>query len=443
MRLKVIKYFILSRFTRPFVFGTLAFLVMMVLIYSSLSKSIFEPKIISGLKVSFAEFVTLFVIFSGFSSTVQKADYDFLLPSPLRRSEISLLYLIASMLLGGGYFIMLGSIFLFIYPPLLGVLSLLSFSLFGIAVSSLSLLREKIYIIIFTAIWVWLPFFNIYFSPSAMLFGSPYLGALSSFVYSVPILYRALTDPELQITSVRGEKVKSIIRNTGKNFLTKYFLITYEFAWGFGSSLSGRRLFYYVLSFPKMMVISTVGSVVYFFIYFLFLKPYTFYSIMAPSIVILAFFMSMGIYSISQERLWLVFISLDRGWYLSKKVRIKTWQNALLTLPFAVADSLLSEVALGISLFFGVIIGYSLTSVLSSKLNPIQFRGEAYNYRAGVGMLLVILTEYTAMGISVASALSLLSSLFFATVSFITFIIVTRKKVWENISYEIVDKGFV
>jgi len=443
VKFQVIKYFILSRFTRPFVIGTIAFLILMIITYASLSKSIFEPRIISGLKVNFAEFVTFFVIFSGFSSTVQKADYDFLLPSPLTKSDVAFLYIIASMLLGGGYFIILGLIFLFIFPLGIGIMSLLSFSIFGIAVSSLSLIKEKLYLVVFTALWVWFPFFKIPYSPTEMLFGDPILGVLFSFVYSIPVLFRAVTDPQIQVTSEKGGKAKQIIKTpAGKNFLTKYFLLTYEFAWGYGSSLSGRKLFYYILSFPKILIISSIISVVYFTV-FHFLLNYNFYTIMAPSVVILAFLMSMGIYSISQERPWLAFISLDRGSYLSKRIRIKTLQNALISLPFAVADALLGELSLGLTLFFGALLGYSVTAFLASKFNPIQFRGEVYNYRAGSGMLLIIFSEYFVMGISVIFGLFLVTSAIFTTLSAIVFLLLTRKGVWERISYELVEKGFV
>ena len=442
MKFQVIKYFILSRFTRPFVIGTIAFLILMIITYASLSKTIFEPRIISGLKVNFAEFVTFFVIFSGFSSTVQKADYDFLLPSPLTKSDVAFLYIIASILLGGGYFIILGLIFLFIFPLGIGIMSLLSFSIFGIAVSSLSLIKEKLYLVVFTALWVWFPFFKIPYSPTEMLFGDPILGALFSFVYSIPVLFRAVTDSQIQITSEKGGEAKQIIKTpAGKNFLTKYFLLTYEFAWGYGSSLSGRKLFYYIFSFPKILIVSSIIAVVYFTV-FQFVN-YNFYTIMAPSVVILAFLMSMGIYSVSQERPWLVFIFLDRGSYLSKRIRIKTLQNALISLPFAIADVLLGELPLGLALFFGALLGYSLTSYLASKFNPIQFRGEVYNYRAGSGMLLIIFSEYFIMGISVIFGLFLVTSVIFATLSVIVFLLITRKGVWEKISYELVEKGFV
>ncbi|BFI74944.1 hypothetical protein [Sulfurisphaera ohwakuensis] len=442
MNFKVIKYFLLSRFTKPFILGTLIFLFFIIITYSALANSIFEPRIFNGLKINFAEFVTFFVIFSGFSSTVQKADYDFLFTSPLKKGEISLLYMIASILLGGGYFIVLGIMFLFIYSMPLSLLTLLSFSIFGIAVSSLSLVKEKIYLIVFTAIWVWFPFFGIQFSPTSILFGKPYLGIISSLVYSILVIYRSLSDPQIQVSSQKGEIAKSIIKySNSKNFLIKHFILTYEFAWGYGNSLSGRKLFYYVLYFPKVIAISVLFAIVYYSIFKL--VDFTFYDIVAPSVVILAFLMSMGIYAISQERPWIVFVSLDRGSYLSKRILFKSLQNSLIALPFALSDIVLGYPSLGITLFFGSLMGYSLTSYLSSKLNPIQFRGEVYNYRAGSGMLLIIFSEYMVMGVSVISALSLTSSLVFTVISIIITILVVRKKNWETISYELIEKGFV
>ncbi|WP_369609300.1 hypothetical protein [Sulfurisphaera javensis] len=413
----------------------------MILIYLSLAGSVFAPRILNGIKINFAEFVTFFVIFSGFSSTVQKADYDFLLTSPLRKEEISFLYMISSMLLGGGYFIILGIIFLFLYPFPLGFLTLFSFSLFGVAVSSLSLVKEKFYIIIFTAIWVWFPFFGIPYSPTSVLFGKPLVGIISILIYSIPVIYRALMDPQIQITSKREGEVKSKVKYGGKNFLMKYFLTMYEFAWGYGSSLSGRRLFYYVLSFPKVILTSTFVALIYYIIFHFI--DFNFYSIMAPSVVILAFLMSMGIYAVSQERPWIIFVTLDRGYYLSRKILFKSVQNALISLPFCIANVLLGMPSLGVSLFFGSLIGYALTSYLSSKLNPIQFRGEVYNYRAGSGMLLIIFSEYLIMGITALSALFIISSFMFAIISLIIFLLIIRKKNWEKIAYQLVEKGFV
>lgn len=440
MNLKVIKYFILSRFTKVFVLGTLIFLVLMVLIYLSLAGSIFAPRVFSGLKINFAEFVTFFVIFSGFSSTVQKADYDFLLPSPLRKEEISFLYMVASMMLGGGYFIILGLIFLFVYSFPLNILTLLSFSLFGMAVSSLSLVREKFYLIAFTAIWVWFPFFGIYFSPTSIIFSSPYEGITASVIYSILVLFRALSNPQIEIATTKGAEVKSKVKYGTKNFLTKYFLSTYEFAWGYGSTFSGRKLFYYVLSFPKVVLTVSMISVVYFIIFRLI--GFDFYTIMAPTVVILAFLMSMGIYAISQERPWVIFISLDKGSYLSKRILYKSLQNAILSLPFSLADAFLGELPLGITLFFGSLLGYAFVSFLSSKLNPIQFKGEVYNYKAGSGMLLIIFSEYFIMGTTVLSALTLLSSLIYAITSVIVTLLIIRKNIWTEISFELIEKGF-
>lgn len=173
------------------------------------------------------------------------------------------------------------------------------------------------------------------------------------------------------------------------------------------------------------------------------INPVEYNGIIAPNVLVLAFLSTTGIYSLSQERPWITFISLDIGTYLSRKVLIKTLQTGLLSLPFLVTDYFLGALSMGLALFFGVSLGYFLTSYISSKYNPIQFRGEVYNYRAGSGMLLVIFVDYLCIGITSVSGITIVSSLIYGFFSFLVILFLSRRKEWEKIGLGLIEKGFV
>jgi len=441
----ILKYFLLSRFTRTFLIMTIVFSVFISIAYLSILKILPLNLIIVNLRTTTAEFVTFFSIFSVFSSVVQKADYDFLLVAPLKKETISILYLIASALIGGLFFVSLSLIFLFLYTFPYSIISTLSFVIFGISVSSLSLIRKKVYVIIPTIILVWLPFLHVYYSPTALLFGKVIYGSLSSFLYSIPVLYLSFRKPDLHLSVPSKSLTTTIIKGDfrgGIDFIKSFYLRYYEFVWGYGSAFSGRRLFFYVTPLYKAFTISSLLALLYYSLVKI-INPVEYNGIIAPNVLVLAFLSTTGIYSLSQERPWITFISLDIGTYLSRKVLIKTLQTGLLSLPFLVTDYFLGALSMGLALFFGVSLGYFLTSYISSKYNPIQFRGEVYNYRAGSGMLLVIFVDYLCIGITSVSGITIVSSLIYGFLSFLVILFLSRRKEWEKIGLGLIEKGFV
>jgi hypothetical protein len=95
------------------------------------------------------------------------------------------------------------------------------------------------------------------------------------------------------------------------------------------------------------------------------------------------------------------------------------------------------------SLFSGVMAGYLVTAILMSKLNPIQFRGEVYNYKAGSGMIVVIMVDYIIIALTITAGLFLLTSVLFLLTSVSVLIVaLIRKSMWEKISFNLVEKGF-
>jgi hypothetical protein len=136
-------------------------------------------------------------------------------------------------------------------------------------------------------------------------------------------------------------------------------------------------------------------------------------------------------------------MSLDQGRIIAEKIIIKTLQTAFLSLPFVIVDSILGRFTVGMSLFSGIMAGYLVTAILMSKLNPIQFRGEVYNYRAGSGMIVVIMVDYIIIALTITAGLFLLTSVLFLLTSVSVLIVaLIRKSMWEKISFNLVEKGF-
>jgi hypothetical protein len=437
----ILKFFILSRFTKSFVILTIVFSGLMVLFYLSIGKIIFVTYLSPQLKISALEFVTFFLVFNLFSSIVQKADFDFLLTSPVKTTTLALLYVVGSMFTGGAYFIVLSTYMISLYPPPYSYIAFTSFSIFGIAVSSLTLSKNKFYIIFALVFLSWLPYFHFYFTPTALIFGHLLSGILSSLILSALVLYYSVRYADLQLSGSKVRAKRSSLIN-GKQSVLRIILNNYEFVWGYGSTFSGRRIFFYVIPYYKAIGISALISLVYLCIEIT-LRPPFYTGIIAPNVLIVSFLSTTGLYALSQERPWLTFMSLDQGRIIAEKIIIKTLQTAFLSLPFVIVDSILGRWSVGISLFSGVMAGYLVTAILMSKLNPIQFRGEVYNYKAGSGMIVVIMVDYIIIAMTITAGLFLLTSVLFLLTSVSVLIVASiRKNMWEKISFNLVEKGF-
>ena len=437
---KILKFFILSRFTKGFILLTLAFSLLMLLFYLVASKLVLALNLIPQLRLNVLEFMTFFLIFNIFSSIVQKADFDFLLTSPIKRSTLVLVYMLGSLLVSGSYFIVLSTVTLYLYKPPLSYLAFISLSLFGLSVNALTIARNKLPIILFLIFLVWLPYLHVYYSPTSLFFNHFVEGVVSSLLLSSFLFYYSVSKAELQLSESKGRR--RYRRLVNKKGIVSYMLSTYEFVWGYGTAFSGRRLFFYVVPFYEAFSISLAFSLVYLLIEVL-LRPPFYSGIVAPNVLIVAFLSTTGIYSLSQERPWLTFMSLEPKRYLALKITIKTIQTGLLSLPFSLADIALGKTSMGLSLLGGVLLGYLLTSVLMSKLNPIQFRAEVYNYRASSGMILVIIADYVVITLTVILGLSLISSTFYLLSSLVLIAITyLNRKMWEKIGFNLVEKGF-
>ncbi|BCU69553.1 hypothetical protein [Stygiolobus caldivivus] len=439
--LEILRFFIFSRFTKGFVFLTIAFSAIMLLFYLSIGKLLFISDLLDQLRVSVLEFVTFFLIFNIFSSIVQKADFDFLITAPMKTSYLVLLYLFGSIFTGGGYFLVLSAIMFFIYEPPFSYLAFLSFSLFGLGISSLTLAKNKVLLILFLALISWLPYFHVYYTPTSLIFGKIVYGSVTSVLLSLFLFYYSITRADLQMSGSKGRNNQRNLID-GKHSVVRYIFSTYEFVWGYGSTFSGRRLFFYVIPYYKAIALSGLLSLLYFALEVV-LRPPFYTGVIAPNVLIVSFLSTTGLYALSQERPWLTFLSMDPGSLLAKKITIKSVQTTLLSIPFALVDVTIGKAAMGISLIGGVLLGYLLTTLLMSKLNPIQFRGEVYNYRAGSGMVFVIMADYFVIAMTVLLGLFLIASIVYLLIStlFLLFIF-SSKKMWEKIGFNLVEKGF-
>ena len=393
---KLLKFVILSRFSKQILALMLVLLVWALFVSSKTGSSsvvyyYYGPALI-------AVFLILPVLSGGIA--VLKSDRDFLFTLPLKRSELALSLFVVQMLSFGLIIIyVLGYSFSSISSVL--PYALIDFIALILVITSLGpvtytlKLGWRVLVAILMALLPLSAFAGFPFSPAGIYTGHPLYADITSVVLAVitvPLAFRSLSrvDLDLMKTFARytSGDVKRVRKFSGMSpnkaiFAVNFFIVEVSGrmnSLGSGGSYRSGR---FRLSRGVLVSAIIAGAYYYLLTYRLKLPLHSqeiaLFIFSIYSVIFIMFF-TMGV--LGNERLWLGFMTRNPTRYLRDIVVAKSLSIATLLSPLAIANFLIAlggdEQALNLGLFLLVVIPSLLIIVvyLSAFLYPLQIKEE-------------------------------------------------------------------
>jgi hypothetical protein len=478
---KLVKFVILTRFSRP-----LLGLVGFFLVYDILIRSVtvgnggeFSGGLAYYAVGSSIFFIVMSLLFGGLF--VLKSDRDYLLTLPLKRRDLSVALFIAQ-------FIGSGITILFLYGFYVAgagdlatsIVLIVNLVLLACVVTALGVISniletwKRVVLGVILGLWCLSSIFGFAFSPVSaftgqLVFGSIVLFALTAVV--VPISLRELAYLELG-------SIRSLLRATSSEYKTSMSFV------GKGPV---RAIYSYHLSFLELMgrlniggstsyrtariktrtvlIISTVAATVY--LYLTGFSPITVIR-SGPLVPIIPVFMGvitlvlMAQGTFSNERGWLAFTAMDPARYLRHLLLSRVLSVLAILGPFGAADLALALLGTGNAIEFGQNVSFPWNSSII-LLVTIPFASILATYlvaRVGAvqqvkeeGMMpgqfdirqfVAILPIYFVIGLIIISEIFLIASVVIAAVlTLIAAILLTVSGIWRGIAYRLTLRGFI
>ncbi|MGC8561779.1 MAG: hypothetical protein ACP5UZ_02475 [Thermoplasmata archaeon] len=394
MLYKLLKFVILSRFSKQLLGLMLVLMVYAIFISSETGSS---SGIYHYYGPAFLAFFMVLPILSG-GIAVLKSDRDFLFTLPLKRTDLAFSLFVVQLLSFG---LILIYVLAYSFSSLRSVLiyALVDFISLTLVITSLGPITYsmktplRVLLAVLLATWSLSVFLGFPFSPAAIYSGHALYAVISSVVLAaitVPLAFRSLSRVDLDLmktfTRFSSGQVKNIRRFSGmsanKAILAENFFVVeisgrMNSMGGGGSYRSGRfklykgviatailaALYYYAFAFRLSLPLHTQEVALF---------------ILSIYSIILVMFFTMGI--LGNERLWLGFMTRNPTRYLRDILVAKSLSMAVLLSPLAIASFLLAvhgnEQALNFGLLLIVIIPSLLIIVvyISAFLNPFQIK---------------------------------------------------------------------
>ena len=478
---KLIKFVVLTRFSRP-----LLVLVAFFLVYDILIRSVtvgdggeFSGGLAYYAIGSSIFFIVMSLLFGGLF--VLKSDRDYLLTLPLKRRDLSVALFIAQ-------FIGSGITMLFLYGFYVAgagdlatsIVLIVNLVLLACVVTALGVISniletwKRVVLGAVLGVWCLSSLFGFAFSPVSaftgeLLFGSIVLFGLAAVV--VPVSLRELAYLELG-------SIRSLMRATSTEYKTSMSFV------GKGPV---RAIYSYHLSFLELMgrlnvggstsyrtarirtrtvlIITTVAAGVY-----LYLTGFSTIAFLrqGPLVPVIPVFMGvitlvlMAQGTFSNERGWLAFTAMDPARYLRHLLLSRVISVLAILGPFGVADLVLAFVAPSTVLELGQNVSFPWTSsiILLVTIPAASIIATYLVARVGAvqqvkeeGMMpgqfdirqfVAILPIYVVIGLIIVSEIFLIASIVIAaTLALISALLLMLSGVWRGIAYRLTVRGFI
>lgn len=473
MLLKVLKFVIVSRFSKPI----LAFLAVLFVYFLLIS-----PKISTATSSAYHYYGPIVILFalvypvlSG-GIGVLKSDRDFLFTLPIRRLDLAFALFIVQFLSFGFLVFYLYS-YVSSYLQHLLPFALIDFIAITLAATSLGpisytfKLHWRILISALLSIWLLSPYLGFQYAPSSVFTGStlyPVISSLVLAIITVPLALRSLSRVDLDMMKTLTRFSSSEVRHArsfrGMTPLRAMFVQNFldlEVSGrmntiGAGASYRSGRI-----KLSVGMPIVVVVAIIYYFAFSL-KVPSSSASIALLIITIystiVVLFFSTGV--LGNERLWLGFMARGPVQYLRGITVMKSLSVAALLSPLAVADFLIAFRGVAEGLMSGITLLITIPSLLvlevylSAFVSPIQVKEELtmpsqFTLRQVVA-LAPVLVVWIFSGIAFAGAQHGLPSLFIAfslippiLMTAIAVYLLSSKKTGERLVEKLVGSGFV
>lgn len=471
MLAKLVKFVLLTRFSKPLLGLVAFFLIYDTVIRAATTGS--APEFSGGFSYyavgASIFFTTVSLLFGGLF--VLKSDRDYLLTLPLRRRELSF-SLFTAQFVGSGITILFLFGFYLAGAGTLQTTIVLGADLAILAavvtalgvVSNILATRVRVGVAAILGLWCLSSIFGNPFTPVSPFTGDLLYGSITLFAFAVitvPVALRELAYLELgsmrsllRVTSSEYKKTMSFAGKSPVRAIYSYHLSFLELVGrvnlaGSTSYRSAR------VKTSTVLIISSALATVY-----LFLSGFSPFADRLSRPVIIVLPILMGIITLvlmsqgtfSNERGWLAFTAMDPAVYLRHLLLSRAISTLAITGPFAVANLVLSfrgvtdAVNSSIVLLVTVSSASILATYLVARLGAVQQVKEEGMMpgQFDLKQLLAIIPTYTVIILIVVSEISLIASIIIAGVlGIISLVMMLNKSVWRGIAYRLTARGFV
>lgn len=467
---KLVKFLIITRFSKPlvgFILVFLAYSVIMGTLYSSVEAG--GNPFFNYYLVGVLVFMTVFMVFLG-GVALMKSDLDYLFTLPLRRYELVIsLYLAQFLATGVSFLFAVG----YVLPYVSGGVAQKGFMagnivLLALLVTALSIIsfkleqKQKALLAGALGIWAVLPLFGFNYSYTSIFTGNLLTGSLIIIALNIPLNFfavRQLFDIEigfLKTTSRRSgsefRKAETFEGLTPVRAIYAHHLseLSLTGRFGIGGSVSVRisriRLYYLLIPAPLFAFV---------YLYLAFLEGNA-----APfNVTILLASLYVGIFSsilfaqevLSHERAWLAFLSMPVSMYWRNLAISKILQSYVIMAPFIASNLVLYLFhfpgALNALMFMGVTVPLSPVVVMyfTSRLSVNQIVDtEIMTGQQNLKQVLALGPILILSLMAVVSIVTIFGAIAVVIISLGTVAyLVTNPKISENMVFKLTEKGFV
>jgi hypothetical protein len=471
MLAKLVKFVLLTRFSKP-----LLGLVSFFLIYDVVIRAVTtgnSPEFSGGFSYyavgASIFFITVSLLFGGLF--VLKSDRDYLLTLPLRRRELSLSLFTAQFVGSGITILFLFGFYLagagtlettIVLGGDLGILAAVVTSL-GV-VSNIISTRGRIGLAMILGVWCLSSLFGNPFTPVSPFTGSLLYGSITLLGFAViivPVALRELAYLELgsmrsllRATSSEYKKTMSFAGKSPVRAIYSYHLSFLELV---GRVNLGGSTSYRAARLKTSTVLFISGALAAIYLFLTGLSPFA-DLLSRPFVIVLPILMGiitlvlMSQGTFSNERGWLAFTAMDPAVYLRHLLLSRAVSTFAITGPFAAANIVLAfrgvpaAVNSSIVLLVTVSSASILATYLVARLGAVQQVKEEGMMPAQFDLkqFLAIIPTYIVIILIVVSEISLRASIVIAAVlGIVSLIMMSTKSVWRGIAYRLTERGFV
>ncbi len=475
MLARLVKFVILTRFSKPLLALIAFFLVYEIVIGSRTTGDAAVKSAFSYYAVGASIFfMSMSLLFGGLF--VIKSDRDYLLTLPLSRRDISVSLFVAQFIGYGITIIFLYGFFVAGAGDLTTTLALIEdLAVLSCVVTSLGVISnimdawKRVLLAIALAVWCLLAVIGFPFTPVSSFRGDLVYGSIALFLLAattVPVALRELAYLELG-------SIRTLMRTTSSEYKTSmsfqgkspiravysYHLSFLELVGRFniGGSTSYRSA---RVKTKTVLLISTLASSAY-LVYTalsplggilpagLSWRPIVFVLPIFLGVVVLAL-MSQGTFS--NERGWLAFTAIDPATYLRHLLLSRFISTLAVVGPFGAANIVLAFLGdstgaqAAIVLLVTVPVGSILATYLVARLGAVQQVKEEglMPGQFDLKQFLVILLVYVMIFLVIVSELSIVVDLGISSVlGALSILLLSRASIWRGIAYRLTEKGFV
>lgn len=477
MLYKVIKLLLKTRFSPSFFV-----MIFLLIFYSFISLSDGGQRnisLIGGLYFGFiiTVFVTISIILGGVSVT--KSDQEFLLVSPIKRTDLVISLFLAQFIASGLLMLaaaLVAIVELYKGSPLLvvAVVDVFLLTLFSVS-SGIALSEKPIYLRIPLAaasiLWILSPYLGFRYGAISFLTVNPFYSLITVLPVTILSMSGAafiLSGENLpfRVSGLRRQsrdfrKTSSYTGLSPSRAILKMGITQVSIA-SRSSSLGNIRATARRIEFTTFLYAFIIAAVIYTVIVLRYGSSATYvpvysgfgFNIYALVLVLYGgsapqMMMSSG--AMAYERAWLSLTSMEPGKYLNTLIISKMLQAAIAGLPFSIANLLLFS--LGIKGTLGAVPVFEIVSpftvavylFMAFSIRPYQMKDENYiPARLSVTQFMMVLPLFMFYGISFLTMFYIPSLI--VTVPFMAIIIaliLTRSKYWEKRLNKMVEAGFI